>query len=98
MSRHTPTQPFTGTSSRGRMNMRRIQVLPLAAVVVVLTACGTRIPHSEVIASVNQGYGQQGTGGDALGSTSGGAGPGSSPLPGGSTGVTGPSGATGPGG
>jgi branched-chain amino acid transport system substrate-binding protein len=80
------------------MTMRRIQVLPLAAVVVVLTACGTRIPRSEVIASVNQAAGQPGSDGDAAATTGGGTLPGGAPAPGSAPGLPLPSTATGGGG
>ena len=64
------------------MNMRRTHVLAFVAVMVAVAACGTRIPRSEVIASVNQVPGQPGTGGDAGGSTGGGAVPGTNGAPG----------------
>ena len=78
------------------MIKRATHVLPVVAVAVVLAACGTRIPRSAVIASVNQVSDQQGSSGVAGGST--GAGPGGTLVPGGSTGATAASGATGAGG
>ena len=78
--------------------MRRTHALALVAVMVAVAACGSRIPRSEVIASVNQVPAQQGSGDVAGGFSGGGEAPAGTPLPGGITGATTPSGAPGAGG